>query len=86
MVIDALITTRILVQFMGQIVGSCAAAARCSRICRGRSGCGSTRCPALVALAGWIFVFATSGLTVILFGVATLAAGVLAFAVWTKSQ
>ena len=42
--------------------------------------------PAVVALAGWLFVFATSGLTVILFAFATLAAGVLAFAVWTKSQ
>jgi hypothetical protein len=39
-----------------------------------------------VALVGWLFVFATSGLTVILFAFGTLAAGVLAFAVWTKSQ
>jgi hypothetical protein len=37
-------------------------------------------------MAGWLFVFATSGLEVILFGLATLAAGVLAFAVWTRTK
>ena len=30
------------------------------RTCRCRSGCGSTRCPSLVALVGWLFVWATS--------------------------
>jgi hypothetical protein len=39
--------------------------------------------PNLVALLGWIFVFSTSGATVILFGLVTLAAGLGAFALWT---
>ena len=40
--------------------------------------------PALVALVGWVFVFATSGATVILFGLATLAAGGLVFLAWAR--
>ena len=85
-VIDALITTRILIQFMGQIVAV-------SLLRRDRPD--AVRpfriwlypLPNLVALAGWIFVFATSGPTVILFGVMTLVAGIGAFALWTwKTQ
>ena len=85
-VIDALITTRILIQFMGQIVAV-------SLLRRDRPD--AVRpfriwlypLPNLIALAGWIFVFATSGPTVILFGVMTLVAGIGAFALWTwKTQ
>jgi amino acid transporter len=83
MVIDALITTRILIQFMGQIVA--VALLR-------RSQPGAVRpfriwlypLPNLVALLGWLFVFSTSGATVILFGLVTLAAGIGAFAIWTS--
>jgi amino acid transporter len=85
-VIDALITTRILIQFMGQIVAVWLLrrdrpdAVRPFRIWL-------YPLPNLVALAGWIFVFATSGPTVILFGVMTLVAGIGAFALWTwKTQ
>ena len=39
--------------------------------------------PNLVALAGWTFVFATSGATAIAVGVLTLLAGIGAFALWT---
>jgi len=60
MVIDALITTRILVQFIGQIVAL--------TLLR-RNAPGMPRpfrvwlypLPNLVALFGWIFLFATSG-------------------------
>jgi amino acid transporter len=41
--------------------------------------------PALVALVGWIFVFATTQLVVILFGVGVLALGCLAFLLWSWS-
>lgn len=82
LVIDALITTRILVQFMGQI----AALTLLRR--RGGERPGTYRMwlypvPSLVALAGWIFVFATSDLRVILFGLGTLVAGVLVFGLWS---
>src|SRR6266542_3145203 len=81
LVIDALITTRILVQFIGQI-GALAL------IRRRNEGGLSYRMwfyplPSLVALAGWIFLFATSDPKVILFGLSTLLAGVVAFAVWS---
>jgi hypothetical protein len=39
--------------------------------------------PALVALVGWVFVFATTELRVILFGVSVLALGCLAFLFWS---
>jgi len=39
--------------------------------------------PALVALAGWIFVFATTQVEVILFGVGVLALGCVTFLVWS---
>jgi amino acid transporter len=80
-VIDALITTRILVQFMGQVAAV---------IVLRRTQPGMERpfkmwlypLPALVALAGWIFLFATSGVAVVLFGLATLGAGLLVFLGW----
>jgi amino acid transporter len=82
LVIDALLTTRILVQFMGQI-GAVALLRK-----RNRERARSYRMwlyplPSLVALAGWIFVFATSEVKVILFGLGTLLAGVLFFVAWS---
>ena len=40
--------------------------------------------PNLVALAGWIFVFATSDVKVILFGLGSLALGIVVFLLWSK--
>ena len=40
--------------------------------------------PALVALLGWLFVFATTQLSVILFGLAVLGLGCIAFLVWSR--
>jgi len=82
-VIDALIVTRILVQFMGQIVGL---------MLLRRQAPGMARpyrmwlypLPALVALLGWVFVFATTQLRVILFGVGVLALGCVAFLLWSS--
>jgi amino acid transporter len=81
-VIDALIVTRILVQFMGQAFGL---------ILLRRQQPDMPRpyrmwlypVPALVALAGWIFVFATTQVAVIVFGVGVLALGFLAFLLWS---
>ena len=82
MVIDALITTRILIQFMGQIVA--VALLRRDRPDLERPfRIWLYPLPNLVALAGWIFVFSTSGGTVILFGLLTLLAGLGAFSLWT---
>ncbi|HKG15219.1 MAG TPA: APC family permease [Pyrinomonadaceae bacterium] len=82
MVIDALITTRILVQFVAQIAAL--------TLLRAREP-GAERpyrvwlypLPNLVALAGWIFIFATTDWPVILFGLGTLALGVIFFFAWS---
>ena len=82
-VIDALIVTRILVQFMGQVVGL---------ILLRRNAPNMTRpyrmwlypIPAVLAVLGWIFVFATTQPRVILFGVAVLALGAVAFLIWSR--
>jgi amino acid transporter len=83
MVIDALITTRILIQFIGQI-----AAVSLLR----KTQPGMTRpyriwlypLPNLLALIGWVFVFATTDWTIIVFGLGTLALGVVCFFLWSK--
>lgn len=81
-VIDALIVTRILVQFMGQIVGLVLLRRRAPDLPRPYR-MWLYPLPALVALLGWIFVFATTQATVILFGVAVLVAGCVAFLLWS---
>ena len=82
-VIGVLITTRILIQFIGQVVVVI-------HLRRTRPDLPRPfkmwlyPAPALIALAGWIFVFATSGTRVILFGLGTLALGVGAYTVWRR--
>ncbi|MFN2565492.1 MAG: APC family permease [Gemmatimonadaceae bacterium] len=83
-VIDALIVTRILVQFMGQAVGLMFLRRHAPHMPR-PFRMWLYPLPALVALLGWIFVFATTQLWVILFGVGVLALGCLAFLVWSRS-
>ena len=81
-VIDAMIVTRIVVQFMGQIVGL---------MLLRKNAPGMPRpyrmwlypVPAVIALLGWIFVFATTQVDVILFGIAVLALGFVAFLLWS---
>jgi amino acid transporter len=82
MVIDALLTTRILVQFIGQVVA--VVRLRAVRPDMPRPfRMWLYPLPALVALVGWIFVLGTSDPLVILFGLATLALGVVAFFAWS---
>jgi amino acid transporter len=84
-VIDALIVTRIVVQFMGQIVG----------LMVWRKTTPSMErpyrmwlypVPALIALAGWIFLFATTDKRVIAFGVGVLLLGCVAFLIWSRKS
>jgi amino acid transporter len=83
-VIDALIVTRILVQFMGQVIAvmllrrTAPAMPRPFRMWL-------YPVPALVALLGWIFVFATTDVRVIAFGTAVLATGVVVFLAWSHN-
>lgn len=81
-VIDALVTCRILVQFMGQTFAVILLRRRRPdmprpyRIWLYPLPCG-------VALAGWLFVFATSGRQIILLSVGALASGLVVFAAWS---
>jgi amino acid transporter len=81
-VIDALIVTRILVQFMGQVVGLMLLRRKSPDMPRPYR-MWLYPLPALVALLGWIFLFATTQVEVILFGVGVLALGCVAFVVWS---
>jgi len=83
-VIDALIVTRILVQFMGQVFGLMLLRRQAPDMPRPYR-MWLYPLPALAALVGWIFVFATTQLVVILFGVGVLALGCLAFLLWSWS-
>ncbi len=82
-VIDALIATRILVQFIGQVVGLV-------RLRRTRPDMPRPYrmwlypIPAGVALIGWLFIFATTDVRVIAFGIGILALGVGCFLAWSR--
>jgi amino acid transporter len=82
-VIKALITTRILIQFLGQIVGVLVLRrtqpdrARPFRIWLAPLPCG-------LALAGWLYVYAASGWRFAGLGVLTLAVGGAVFLLWSR--
>ncbi|MFL6213109.1 MAG: APC family permease [Blastocatellia bacterium] len=81
-VIDALITTRILIQFIGQVFAVMLLRRRAPDLPRPYR-IWLYPVPSLVALVGWVFIFATSDLAIILFGLGTLALGVAFFFVWS---
>jgi amino acid transporter len=80
-VIAAAVSVRILVQFIGQIV-----ALHVLRTTRPDVPMPFRMwlypLPSLVALVGWLFVWATTPLKVLMSGVGVLAAGVVAFFIW----
>jgi amino acid transporter len=81
-VIDALIVTRILVQFMGQVVGLILLRKHAPHMERPYR-MWLYPVPAVVAMLGWIFLFATTEPLVILFGLGVLGLGCVAFLVWS---
>lgn len=81
-VIDALITTRILIQFIGQIFAVALLRKRAPEM-RRPFRIWLYPVPALIALVGWIFIFATTAWQIILFGLGTLALGIVAFLIWS---
>jgi amino acid transporter len=81
-VIQALITTRILEQFVAQVLG--VMWLRRSRPDMHRPyRIWFYPLPCLLALVGWIFMYATSDILFILWGAGTLLAGVVVFIVWS---
>ena len=84
-VIDALIVTRIVVQFMGQVVGLMLLRKNAPDMERPYR-MWLYPIPAVVALVGWIFVFATTDPHVIMFGLAVLGLGCLVFTLWARNR
>jgi amino acid transporter len=82
-VINALITTRILEQFIGQIFGVVLLRRYRPDLLRPYK-MWLYPLPCAVALAGWLFVYFTNDVTFIALGLATLAAGVVAFLFWSR--
>ena len=82
MVIDALITTRILVQFIGQI-GAVTLLRRREPDLPRPFRMWLYPLPSLVALVGWIFIFATTPPAVVAFGLGALLLGVVCFGAWS---
>ena len=82
MVIDALITTRILVQFIGQIGAVTLLRRRAPDLPRPYR-MWLYPVPSLIALLGWIFIFATTPPMVIAFGLGALLLGVVCFVAWS---
>lgn len=81
-VIDALITTRILIQFIGQIFAVMLLRKREPNMPRPYR-VWLYPVPSVIALIGWVFIFATSDFYIILFGLGTLALGIAFFFVWS---
>jgi amino acid transporter len=82
-VINALLTTRILVQFIGQI-GAVAYQRRYAPETQRPFRMWLYPLPALVALLGWIFLFATTDRETILYALAALAAGFVFYVIWNR--
>jgi amino acid transporter len=81
-VIDALIATRLVVQFMGQIGGVVLLRRRAPAMER-PFRIWLYPVPIVVALVGWLFIFSTTSVDVILLGLGLLAVGVLCFLIWS---
>lgn len=81
-VIDALISTRILIQFIGQIFAIMLLRKRAPQMHRPYR-IWLYPVPTIVALIGWLFIFATTDLMVILVGLGTLALGAIFFLIWS---
>ena len=83
-VISALLTSRILIQFVGQIAAL--------HILRQRPGFVLPfrmwwyPVPSMIALVGWLYIFATSGWGFAGLGLATVVAGVGAYAIWVRHR
>lgn len=81
-VIDALITTRLLEMFCGQIIGLMLLRRNRPDVYRPWKMM-LYPLPCLLALAGWIYVYLSSKWLYMIFGAFTLVSGVVAFLVWS---
>ncbi|MGC9943212.1 MAG: APC family permease [Verrucomicrobiota bacterium] len=84
-VIDALVTMRILVQFIGQI-GAVVLLRRLKPDSGRPFKMWLYPLPALVALLGWLFLFLTSGRQEMTYSVLALVMGIAAFLIWSRQR
>jgi amino acid transporter len=80
-VISALLTSRILIQFVGQIAALHILRTRTDMVFPFRMWLYPV--PSLIALTGWLYIFSTSGWGFAGIGIATVVAGVVAYHLWT---
>jgi amino acid transporter len=83
-VIDVLIATRIIVQFIGQIFAVALLRKNAPNMERPYR-IWLYPLPSLIALAGWLFIYLTLDRKIILFSLVALAVGVVSFLVWSRS-
>jgi hypothetical protein len=83
-VIAALLASRILIQFVGQVATVFYLRSRADLLGKMPFRMALFPLPALVSLAGWLYVFATLGNRVIAYGLVTMALGVGAFLAWDR--
>ncbi len=83
-VIDVLIATRIIVQFIGQIFAVALLRKNAPNLERPYR-IWFYPLPSLIALVGWVFIYLTLDRTIILFSLLALAIGVVCFLFWSRS-
>jgi len=83
-VIDVLIATRIIVQFIGQIFAVALLRKNAPNLERPYR-IWLYPLPSLIALVGWVFIYLTLDRLIILFSLAALAIGVVSFLIWSRS-
>jgi amino acid transporter len=83
-VINALLTSRILIQFVGQIATVCYLRTRPDLLARMPFRMALFPLPALIALAGWLYVFGTSDAPALQYGMGSLLLGLAVFVVWDR--
>jgi hypothetical protein len=85
-VIAALLTARILIQFVGQIATVGYLRTRPDLRAKMPFRMRLFPLPALIALAGWLYVFGTSGRHVVAYGLGSLLFGLAVFAAWDRAR
>jgi len=83
-VIDALLTTRIVVQFIGQIAAVMWLRPQSAGPGTAFFEFGCIHFPVFVALVGWIFLLVTTDKFTLAYATATLVAGLIFFLVWSR--
>ena len=83
-VISALLTSRILIQFVGQIAALHRLRQRRDFVLPFRMWLYPV--PSVIAVAGWLYIFATSGWGFAGIGVLVVAAGIAAYAIWSRMR